>query len=293
MSGRVAGRALDDVERVLDHVEVAQAEEVHLQQADLLDRLHRELRHRPERRARRPRPVPASASCSGTMSVSGRSAITTAAAWIEELRTIPSRPLATSMICARLRLLVVGLAQRFARFQAVLEGRGATHDRVGDQLGKAVAGAIVAAEHAGCIAGGGAREHLAEGDDLSDRLASVLLGDVAHHALAPTNGEVDVDIGHRHALGVEEALEQEVVAQRVDIGDRHAVGDDRAGRRTASRADGDAVLLGELDEVPDDQEVGVEAHAIDHAKLHVHACDRLGRRRISVAHVQATQHLLA
>ena len=33
------------------------------------------------------------------MSVSGRSAMTTAAAWIEELRTIPSRPWATSTIC--------------------------------------------------------------------------------------------------------------------------------------------------------------------------------------------------
>jgi hypothetical protein len=32
------------------------------------------------------------------MSVSGLSAITTAAAWIEELRTIPSRPFAVSMI---------------------------------------------------------------------------------------------------------------------------------------------------------------------------------------------------
>ncbi len=39
-----------------------------------------------------------SASCSGTTSCSGRSAITTAAAWIELLRTIPSRPWATSMI---------------------------------------------------------------------------------------------------------------------------------------------------------------------------------------------------
>jgi len=44
--------------------------------------------------------VPASATWSGTMSVSGRSAITTAAAWIEEFRTIPSSPFATSMICA-------------------------------------------------------------------------------------------------------------------------------------------------------------------------------------------------
>ena len=31
------------------------------------------------------------------MSVSGRSAITTAAAWIDELRTMPSRPLAVSI----------------------------------------------------------------------------------------------------------------------------------------------------------------------------------------------------
>ena len=44
MSGPHAGRALDDVQRVLDDVEVAQAEEVHLQQAELLDGLHRELR---------------------------------------------------------------------------------------------------------------------------------------------------------------------------------------------------------------------------------------------------------
>ena len=39
----VPARALDDLDRVLDHVEVAQAEEVHLQQADLLDRPHRVL----------------------------------------------------------------------------------------------------------------------------------------------------------------------------------------------------------------------------------------------------------
>ncbi len=43
--------------------------------------------------------LPASAIWSGTMSVSGRSAITTAAACSEELRTMPSRPWATSTIC--------------------------------------------------------------------------------------------------------------------------------------------------------------------------------------------------
>ena len=86
------------------------------------------------------------------MSVSGRSAITTAAAWIEELRTIPSRPCATSMICRAVGLLVVGLAQRLAGLQAVLEGRRAAHDRVGDQLRQAVADAVVVAEHARRVA---------------------------------------------------------------------------------------------------------------------------------------------
>ena len=56
------------------------------------------------------------------------------------------------------------------------------------------------------------------------------------------------------------------------------VGDDRAGRRAAARADGDAVLLGVADEVPDDQEVGGEAHLLDHAELELEPLERLGRR---------------
>ena len=100
-----AGRALDDVQRVLDDVEVAQAQEVHLQQAELLDRLHRELRDELVVLLAVAVAVPVaveppeSASCSGTTSVSGMPAMTTAAAWIEALRTIPSRPRATSTIC--------------------------------------------------------------------------------------------------------------------------------------------------------------------------------------------------
>ena len=45
-----------------------------------------------------PAPLRSSASWSGTISSSGRSAITTAAAWMELLRTMPSRPFAMSTI---------------------------------------------------------------------------------------------------------------------------------------------------------------------------------------------------
>ena len=48
--------------------------------------------------------------------------------------------------------------------------------------------------------------------------------------------------------------------------------------------------LAKLDEVPDDQEVGVEAHAVDHVELHLHALERRGRRRVAVAQAQALLH---
>ena len=83
--------------------------------------------------------------------------------------------------------------------------------------------------------------------------------------------EVDVDVGHRLAARVEEALEEQVVLDRVDVGDLEAVGDERAGRRAAARADADPVALRERDEVPDDQEVVGEAHLADRLQLELRA----------------------
>ena len=221
------------------------------------------------------------------MSVSGRSEMTTAAAWIEALRTIPSRPRATSTICLAVGSLRDLGPELRARLQAVLEARRAAHARIGDQLGEAVADAVVVAEDARGVARGGAREHAAEGDDLGDAVVAVLVGHVADHAIAAADGEVDVDVRHRHALGVEEALEQQVVAERIDVRDLEAVGDDRAGRRASAGADRDPVGLRVGDEVPDDQEVGVEAHVADDGELHVGALAGGGGDRVAVALAQA------
>ena len=111
------------------------------------------------------------------------------------------------------------------------------------------------------------RLQLRERDDLRDAIAPVLLGDVGEDALAALHREVDVDVGHRLAARVQEALEQQVVRDRIEVGDLQAVRDERAGRRSAPRADGDAVLLGEPHEVPDDQEVVGEAHLADRLEL--------------------------
>ena len=221
------------------------------------------------------------------MSVSGRSEMTTAAAWIEALRTIPSRPRATSTICLAVGSLATSAASSAPGCRQSSKRRRAAHARVGDQLGEAVADAVVVAEDARGVARGGAREHAAEGDDLGDAVVAVLLGHVADHAVAAADGEVDVDVRHRHALGVEEALEQQVVAERVDVGDLEAVGDDAARRGAAPGADRDPVRLGVGDEVPHDQEVGVEAHVADDGELHVGALAGLRRDRVAVALAQA------
>ena len=49
------------------------------------------------------------------------------------------------------------------------------------------------------------------------------------HALV--HAEVDVDIGHADTLGIEEALEQQAILQRIDVGDLHGAADQAAGRR--------------------------------------------------------------
>ena len=111
---------------------------------------------------------------------------------------------------------------------------------------------------------GRARAQRAEGNDLRDLLPPVLFGDVLDHFAAPARAEIDVDIGHADALGIQEALKQQPVSQRIDIGDLHRVADQAAGGRAAARPHRNALLLGEADEVPDDQEVARELHLLDH-----------------------------
>ncbi len=108
---------------------------------------------------------------------------------------------------------------------------------------------------------------LRERHDLGHVLPSVLLRDVVDDLAAPRLAEVDVDVGHRDPLRVEESLEEQVVAEGIDVRDAQGPGDDRARGAPASRAHGDALLPGVADEVRDDQEVRREPHLLDDAHL--------------------------
>ena len=135
------------------------------------------------------------------------------------------------------------------------------------ELGDAVDLSIGHGKHPPDIAQHGARLQLAEGDDLRDAVAAVFLLDVANDLITAILAEIDVEIRHRHALGIEKALEQQPETQRVQIGDREGPSDDGAGARAAPRPDRDTLPLRPLDEIGDDQEIAGEPSLDDHVEL--------------------------
>jgi hypothetical protein len=80
---------------------------------------------------------------------------------------------------------------------------------VGHQLAEAVDLAIGHLQHAADVAQHRARLQLAEGDDLRHVIVRRIS---AGHSGSPRRAgfaEVDVEVRHRHALGIEEAFEQQ------------------------------------------------------------------------------------
>ena len=200
---------LDLLQRVVDQRQRAEAQEVHLQQADPLDLLHvplgREFVALPlvERRVVGDRPR-RDDDAGGVHRGVARHPLE-APADVEDLLHL--RVLGRHVL--EDRVLVERLVQRH-----VERGR--------DLLGDAVDVGVRHVQRAADVAHDGLRLHRAEGDDLRDVLAAVLAGDVVDDFAAAALAEVDVDVGHRHALGIQEALEDEVEVDRIDVGDAHA-----------------------------------------------------------------------
>src|SRR5207237_689446 len=106
-------------------------------------------------------------------------------------------------------------------------------------------------------------------DDVADHRGvplAVLLVDVLDHVLAVVRRDIEIDVRHGAAVLGEEALEEEVVLDRVDLGDVEDVRDDRVGRG-ASPLRRDPVLLAEPDDVPVDEEELRQTAAVDHVEL--------------------------
>src|SRR5262249_31283022 len=137
------------------------------------------------------------------------------------------------------------------------------------QLAKFVDLSIRHLQHATDIAQHAARPQRAKSDDLSDLVATVALLNVADHFIATVLAEVDIEVRHRHTLGIEEALEEQPETDRIKVGDGQRVGNERTRTRTAAGSNGYALFLRTLDEIGNDQEIARVFHAGDHTKLEI------------------------
>ena len=210
-----AAAALDQVDGLLQNGQCLEAEEVELDEARSLDLLPVELRDREvrlriaiERHQLVERPV-ADHHAGGMRG------------------GVPIKALELLRDFQQPRDDRLGVA-RFLQLRLAVDGFGQRHRIgriVGHQLAQLVDLAIGHLQHAADVAQHGAGLQLSVRDDLSDAIRAVLLLDVADDLVAPVLAEVDVEVRHRNALGVEETLEQQAEPQRIKIGNRERPGD--------------------------------------------------------------------
>ncbi len=225
--GDVAAARLDGREGVVDDRERREAEEVHLQHAGLLERVHVVLRHHHA----------FVAVSSGALRVlrADRDVVVERTGRDDDSRRVNSRvarqPFERDREVEQLPVPFVALVElaHFGNFLDRFLHREREVRLIRDQLRDRVGFGGREAEHAADVLDGGARLERPEGDDLAHAVATVLLAHVVDHLAAALFAEVHVDVGHRHALGVQEALEEQVELQRAYVGDAQGVRDERTG----------------------------------------------------------------
>ena len=254
--GKTGPAAAHQFHGVVQHRQVPQAQEVHLQQAQLLQRGHGVLGdHRLVVFGQGDVLVdgPAGDDHSGGVGggVAGHS--------LQGLGGVDEG--------VNARVPLIGVPQRLGEPQGLVQRDVERPRAAGDLLGHRVHIGIGHVHGPAHVPDGVAGGHGAEGDDLGHVVGAVLALDVLNDLLPAADAEIHIDVGHGDPLRIQEALEIQAVAYGVHLGDPQAVGHHTPRRRTPARAYRDVVALGVVDEVGDDQEVLHKAHLPDDAHL--------------------------
>ena len=295
-----AGRRLDQIEGPLDHREIAEPEEVHLEQTEVLDPVHLVLGDDGGLVGIAAVGLALDGQVLGQGLVGddhggGVDAVLPPQAF-EALGHVDD-PLGLGVGLVHGPQLAGGgesVLVTVGSGQAGRQRRVATHEQRGHRLGDLVAHDVRVAEHPCRVAYRGPGLDGREGHDLGHVVGAVAVGGVLDHLAPVALVEVHVDVGHLDPARVEEPFEQEVVADGVEVDDLEAVGHTAAGRRTATRAHPDPTGAGEADQVPHHEEVGGEAHVGDDSQLIVEPGHHRRRDRVAVAllgplHAQVAQ----
>ena len=250
---------LDVLERLADDREGAQAQEVHLEQAHVRDRVALVLGDRDVALGVELRGHVVGDGSGSDERRAGMDALAAGHALYREGRVNDAvGDLVVLVGLLEVGRILVGLPLALVQGVRKLEARVP-----GEHLGEPLAHVDGLAEHARRVVDGLLGLDRGVGDDLADVILAVELADVGEDLLEVLVVEVHVYVGHLRALGREEALEHEAILKRVEARDVHGVGDDGTCRRATPRPHANAPVLGPLDVVLDDEEVVGKALVAD------------------------------
>ena len=97
------------------------------------------------------------------------------------------------------------------------------HYRRRHRLGDLLSDTEGITQHPGCILDSLLGLDRPVRDDLADPVVAVSVSDIADYLAAPTLVEVNVEVRHRNAVGIEEPLEDQSVHQRIEISNPHRI----------------------------------------------------------------------
>src|SRR5215208_7725293 len=201
-----------------------QSEEVELDQAGLLDPLHIELSYgkaRPGIAIQGDEFFERSVAYHHTSCVSG-------GVTIEALELH-----ADFEHCPNSRILIALFLQTRLAIDGFLQ-RHRVCGIVGNELAQPINLAIGHLQHATDVAAYSPCLKLSERNDLSDAVRAVLILHITDDLIAAVLAKVDVEVGHRNALRVQEPFEEQIESQRIEVGNRQRVSDERSGPGAAT-----------------------------------------------------------
>ena len=124
--------------------------------------------------------------------------------------------------------------------------------RIGDELREMIGLGVRDLHDAGDVANGHLPHHLTESDDVADATLTIFISTIFDNFVATSILDIGINIRHRDTVGVQEALKEQIVFQRVELGNPEGISENRTGSRTTTRAVDDTLTFAPVNKVLDD-----------------------------------------
>ena len=253
IDGEIRVKGTDLLLRILDHRQVSQAQEVHFQQAQLLNGGHGVL------------------GDDGII-VAGQGHIAAHRVSGDHHAGGMGRGVAGHALqlhggineLAHPLIIFILFPQLGRHFQRLLQGnmQGGGH-----QLGHHIGFGIGEIQRTAHIPDGATGCHGAKGGDLRHMVGTVFAHHILNHLAPAFLAEVGIEVGHADAFRVQKPLEDQRILHGIHFCDMHAVGHDGCCTRATARTDRDPLFLGIADEIPYDEVVVYITHPADDTDL--------------------------